>query len=258
MTWTNLPESIIANIAIFLVDYRLVACWAYRAEKDSYIEMPSPRCYNGGWKTIVALPSKVMITCPHYLNVFSFPFVDGPCCSLFMNSLMSPHSVLDILRTIAQLCTEVDHNQILIKGPHAVYNRMVALYLSGDHLFLGFPKKIDWVLPCEPHRGWCLAKHIVGPTQSQTKIANQHVANRVVRWLRASLVSRFHYMRTNNDNNPDGALLFRLFPSGSRLSMTSLRFQHGSAVARSLAGHGREDDIKNLHVSEIAEVLWRG
>ena len=184
MTWTNLPESIIANIAIFLVDYRLVACWTYRAEKDSYIEMPSPRCYNGGWKTIVALPSKVMINCPHYLNVFSFPFVDGPCCSLFMNSLMSPHSVLDILRTIAQLCTEVEHNQILINvRMHAVnsYHRRVALYLSGDHLFLGFPRKIDWMLPCKPNRGCCLANHIVGPTQSQTKFANQHVATKVVR-----------------------------------------------------------------------------
>ena len=100
--------------------------------------------------------------------------------------------------------------------------------------------------------GCCLANHIVGPTQSQTKFANQHVATKVVRWLLAcSTQSRFHYMRTSNDNNPDGALLFRLFPSGSRLSMTSLRFQHGSAVARSLAGHGREVDIKRLPVSRI-------
>ena len=250
MTWTDLPESIIANIAIFLVEYRLVACWTYRAEKDSYIEMPSPRCYNGGWKTIVALPSKVMIICPHYLDVFSFPFVDAPCCSLFMTSLMSPHSVLDILRTIAQLCTEVEHNQILINvRMHPVNNRMVALYLSGDHLFLGFTKKNDITTRI---LGCCLANHIVGPTQSQTKFANQHVATKVVRWLLAcSTQSRFHYMRTSNDNNPDGALLFRLFPSGSRLSMTSLRFQHGSAVARSLAGHGREVDIKRLPVSRI-------
>ena len=100
--------------------------------------------------------------------------------------------------------------------------------------------------------GCCLANHIVGPTQSQTKFANQHVATKVVRWLLAcSTQSRFHYMRTSNDHNPDGALLFRLFPSGSRLSMTSLRFQHGSAVARSLAGHGREVDIKRLPVSRI-------
>ena len=100
--------------------------------------------------------------------------------------------------------------------------------------------------------GCCLANHIVGPTQPQTGLANQHVATKVVRWLLAcSTQSRSHHMRTTNDNNPDGALLFRLFPSGSRLSMTSVRFQHGIAVARFQAGHGSEVDIKNLHVSEI-------
>ena len=207
MTWTNLPESIIANIAIFLVEYRLVACWAYRAEKDSYIEMPSPRCYNGGWKTIVALPSKVMIICPHYLDVFSFPFVDAPCCSLFMTSLMSPHSVLDILRTISQLCTEAEDNQILFNVRLRRGNyRMVVLYLSGDHLYLGFTKRKEItsrILGC------CLANHIVGPTQPQTRLANQHVATKVVRWLLAcSTQSSSQHMRTTNDNNPDGALRF--------------------------------------------------
>ena len=100
--------------------------------------------------------------------------------------------------------------------------------------------------------GCCLANHIVGPTQPQTGLANQHVATNVVRWLlTCSTQPRYHYMRTNNDNNPDGAFFFRFFPSGSRFSMTSKRFQHGSAVARVQAGHGREVDIKSLPVTKI-------
>ena len=188
-----------------------------------------------------------MIKCSHYLDVFSFPFVVGPFAMLSMRSLLSPHSVLDILRTISQLCTEVEDNQIIFNvGRFRGNYRMIVLCLLDDHLFLKVGM-LDGRI-----KGCCLANHIVGPTQSQTKFANQHVATKVVRWLLAcSTQSRFHYMRTSNDNNPDGALLFRLFPSGSRLSMTSLRFQHGSAVARSLAGHGREVDIKRLPVSRI-------
>ena len=257
MTWPNSPESISANIAIFLLEYKLVACWAYRAEKDTYIDMPNPRRYNGGWKTIIALPSKVMIKSSHYLDVFSIPFVVAPYCTLFMRSLLSPHSVLDILRAISQLCTEAEDNQILFNVRLRRGNyRMVVLYLSGDHLFLGFTKRKEItsrILGC------CLANHIVGPTQPQTRLANQHVATKVVRWLVAcSTLSSSQYMRTINDNNPDGALLFRLFPSGSRLSMTSIRFRHGTAVARFQAGHGREADIKSLPVSKIPGVLWRG
>ena len=257
MTWPNSPESISANIAIFLLEYKLVACWAYRAEKDTYIDMPNPRLYNGGWKTIIALPSKVMIKSSHYLDVFSIPFVVAPYCTLFMRSLLSPHSVLDILRTISQLCTEAEDNQILFNVRLRRGNyRMVVLYLSGDHLYLGFTKRKEItsrILGC------CLANHIVGPTQPQTRLANQHVATKVVRWLVAcSTLSSSQYMRTINDNNPDGALLFRLFPSGSRLSMTSIRFRHGTAVARFQAGHGREVDVKSLPVSKIPGVLWRG
>ena len=257
MTWPNSPESISAIIAIFLLAYKLVACWAYRAEKDSYIDIPNPRRYNGGWKTIVALPSKVMIKSSHYLDVFSIPFVVAPYCTLFMRSLLSPHSVLDILRAISQLCTEAEDNQILFNVRLRRGNyRMVVLYLSGDHLYLGFTRreeKASRILGC------CLANHIIGPAQPQTRLANQHVATKVVRWLLAcSTLSSSQYMRTINDNNPDGALLFRLFPSGSRLSMTSIRFRHGTAVARFQAGHGREADIKSLHVSKIPGVLWRG
>ena len=253
MTWPNFPESIIAKIATFLVEYKLVACWAYRAEKDSYIDMPNPRHYNGGWKTIIALPSKVMIKSSHYLDVFSFPFVVASYYTLFMRSLLSPHSVLDILRAISQLCTEAEDNQILVnvrlrRGDH----RMAVLYLSGDHLFLGFTKRREItsrILGC------CLANHIVGPTQPQTSLANAQVATNVVRWLlTCSTQPRYHYMRTNNDNNPDGAFFFRFFPSGSRFSMTSKRFQHGSAVARVQAGHGREVDIKSLPATKIPGV----
>ena len=180
MTWPNYPERISANIAIFLLEYKLVVCWAYRAEKDSYIDMPSPLRYNGGWNTIVALPSKVMIKCSHYLDVFSFPFVFiRPLSMRSMRSLLSPHSVLDILRAISQLCTEAEDNQILFNVRLRRGNyRMVVLYLSGDHLYLGFTKRKEItsrILGC------CLANHIVGPTQSQTKFANQHVATKVVR-----------------------------------------------------------------------------
>ena len=244
----------ISHLAIFLLEYKLVACWAYRSEKDSYIDMPNPRRYNGGWKTIVALPSKVMIKCSQYLDVFSFPFVVAPSCTLFRHSLLSPHSVLDILRTISQLCTEVEDNQIIFNvGRFRGNYRMIVLCLLDDHLFLKVGM-LDGRI-----KGCCLANHIVGPTQPQTGLANQHVATTVVRWLLAcSTQTSSQYIRTTNDNNPDGALLFRLFPSGSRLSMTSIRFQHGTAVARFQAGHGREVDIKSLPVSKIPGVLWRG
>ena len=248
MTWTNLPESIIANIAIFLVEYRLVACWAYRAEKDSYIEMPSPRCYNGGWKTIVALPSKVMIICPHYLDVFSFPFVIAPFAMLSMRSLPSPHSVLVILRAISQLCTEAEDNQILF-NPGIGNFRMAVLYLFRSHLWLQWE---DLANLRTFTGGSCkLANHIVGITQQQASLANESVATYVVRCLLACTDTSGGYIRTTNDINPDGVLLFRLFPSGTRLSMTSIRFQHGSAVARVQAGHGREVDIKSLPVTRI-------
>ena len=250
MTLPNFPESIIANIATFLVEYKLVACWAYRAEKDSYIDMPNPLRYNGGWTTIVARPSRVMIKCSHYLDVFSFPFVVAPYCTLSMRSLLSPHSVLDILRTISQLCTEVEDHQIIFNvGRFRGNYRMIVLCLLDDHLFLKVGM-LDGRI-----KGCCLANHIVGPTQPQTSLANAQVATNLVRWLlTCSTQPRYHYMRTNNDNNPDGAFFFRFFPSGSRFSMTSKRFQHGSAVARVQAGHGREVDIKSLPATKIPGV----
>ena len=238
------PDSIIANIAIFLLEYKLVACWAYRAEKDSYIDMPSPRRYNGGWNTIVALPSKVMIKCSHYLDLFSFPFVVAPYCTLSMRSLLSPHSVLDILRAIAQLCTEVEDKQILFNPGIGNYRKAV-LYLLGSHLCLQWEERTGRI------RGCNLANHIVGLTQPQVRLANEHVAIYVVRCLLAFETASAGYIRTTNDNNPDGVLLFRLFPSGISLSMTSLCFQHGCAVARVQAGHGGEVDIKRLPVSRI-------
>ena len=210
MTWTNLPESIIVNIAIFLVEYKLVVCWAYRAEKASYIDMPNPLRYNGGWNTIVALPSKVMIKCSHYLDVFSFPFVVAPYCTLFMRSLLSPHSVLDILRAISQLCTEAEYNQILFNPGIGNY-RMAVLYLLRSHLCFQWEERTGRI------RGCNLANHIVGLTQQQASLANEPVATYVARCLLACTDTSVGYIRTTNDNNPDGALLFRLFPSGTRL-----------------------------------------
>ena len=243
MTWTNLPESIIANIAIFLVEYKLVACWAYRAEKDSYIEMPSPRCYNGGWKTIVALPSRIMIKCSHYLDVSTFPFVDiHPITKHIMRSLLSPQSVLDILRAISQLCHGAGGNKIEFNPGIGSYCGAV-LYLLRSQLWLQWDGRTGGV--CK------LANHIDGLTQKQASLANQPVARYVVRCLLAFSDTSVGYIRTSNDNNPDGALFFRLFPSGSSLSMTSLCFQHGSAVARVQAGHGSEADIKSLPVTRI-------
>ena len=244
MTLPNFPESIIANIATFLVEYKLVACWAYRTEKDSYIDMPNPLRYHGGWTTIVARPSRVMIKCSHYLDVFSFPFVVGPFATLSMRSLLSPHSVLDILRAISQLCTEVEDKQILFNPGIGNY-RQAVLYLLGSHLCLQWEERTGRI------RGCNLATHIVGLTQPQVRLANEHVAIYVVRCLLASESASAGYIRTTNDNNPDGVLLFRLFPSGSSLSMTSLCFQHGSAVARVQAGHGSEADIKSLPVTRI-------
>ena len=132
MTWPHFLESIIANFAMFLVEYKLVACWAYRAEKDSYIDMPNPLRYNGGWTTIVALPSKVMIKCSHYLDVFSFPFVLVP------RSLQSSCCVvLFILRTLAHLCAESEDAHILF-NPGICGYLVVRIYLRGPHLcFLG-------------------------------------------------------------------------------------------------------------------------
>ena len=249
MTWPNFPENIIANIAIFLVEYKLVVCWAYRAEKDSYIDMPNPLRYNGGWNTIVALPSKVMIKCSHYLDVSSFPFVViRPFSMRSMRSLLSPHSVLDILRAISQLCTEAEYNQIIF-NPGIGNFRMAVLYLFRSQLWLQWE---DLANLRTFTGGSCkLANHIVGITQQQASLANEPVATYVVRCLLACTDTSGGYIRTTNDNNPDGALLFRLFPSGTRLSMTSVCFQHGSAAARVQAGHGREVDIKSLPVTRI-------
>ena len=243
MSWPNFPESIIANIAIFLVEYKLVACWAYRTERRSYIDMPNPLLYNGGWTTIVARSSRVMIKCSHYLDIFSYPFVVGPFARLSMRPLLPPHLVLDILGAISQLCTEVVDNQILFNPGIGNY-RMAVLYLSGSHLCL------EWE-DGDRIRGCNLANNILGLTQPQVRLANEDVAIYVVRCLLAFETASSGYIRTTNDNNPDGVLLFRLFPSGISLSMTSLCFQHGSAVARVQAGHGGEVDIKRLPVSRI-------
>ena len=40
MTWPHFPESITPNFALFLVEFKLLACWACRAEKGAYIDMP--------------------------------------------------------------------------------------------------------------------------------------------------------------------------------------------------------------------------
>ena len=236
MTWPNFPESIIAKIAIFLVEYKLVVCWAYRAAESSYIDMPNPRRYYGGWHTIVALPSRIMIKCSHYLDVSTFPFVDiHPITKHIMRSLLSPQSVLDILRAISQLCHGAGGNQIEFNPGIGSYCGAV-LYLLRSQLWLLWDGRTGGV--CK------LANHIDGLTQKQASLANQPVAKYVVRCLLASSHTSFGYIRIRKDNNPDGALSFRLFPSGIRLSMTSVCFQHGSAVARVQAG--RECDIKRL------------
>ena len=203
--------------------------------------MPNPLLYNGGWTTIVARSSRVMIRCSHYLDIFSYPFVVGPFARLSMRPLLPPHLVLDILGAISQLCTEVVDNQILFNPGIGNY-RMAVLYLLRSQLWL------QW----EGRTGGCckLANHIVGITQQQASLANESVATYVVRCLLACTDTSGDYIRTTNDNNPDGALLFRLFPSGTRLSMTSVCFQHGSAAARVQAGHGREVDIKSLPVTQ--------
>ena len=239
MTWTNLPESIIANIAIFLVEYRLVACWAYRAEKDSYIEMPSPRCYNGGWKTIVALPSKVMIICPHYLDVFSFPFALAP------RSLQSSSCVvLDILRAVSQLCAVTEDAHILFNPGIGGY-LMADLYLRGPHLCFSWQDGTGRATSCT------LAYNILIQTQEPARLASKRVATNVACCLLALSEPGAGYVTTTNVNHTDGALLFRLFPSGAHLAMASVLFQHGSATARVQAGHGREVDIKILRATEI-------
>ena len=213
----------------------LVVCWAYRAEKN---------IYNGGWNTIGAFPSKVMIKCSQYLDVSSFPFVvNRPFCMRPMRSLLPPQAVLDVLRAISQLCTEAEDNQILFNPGIGNY-RMAVLYLLGSHLCLQWEDG-------DRIRGCNLANNILGLTQPQVRLANEDVAIYVVRCLLAFETASSGYIRTTNDNNPDGVLLFRLFPSGISLSMTSLCFQHGSAVARVQAGHGGEVDIKRLPVSRI-------
>ena len=168
----------------------------------------------------------------------SFPFVViRPFSMRSMPSLLSPHSVLDILRAISQLCTEAEDNQILFNPGIGNY-RMAVLYLLRSQLWLQWEGRTG---------GTCkLANHIDGITQKQASLANQPIATYVVRNLLAFSDTSVGYIRTSNDNNPDGALVFRLFPSGTRLSMTSVCFQHGSAVARVQAGHGREGDIKRL------------
>ena len=125
---------------------------------------------------------------------------------------------------------------------------MAVLYLSGSDLCLQSEGRTH---SCIDVRDCTLANHIVGLTQQQARLANEHVATYVVRCLLAFSDTSAGYIRTTNDNNPDGALLFRLFPSGTRLSMTSVCFQHGSAAARVQAGHGREVDIKSLPVTRI-------
>ena len=243
MSLQNFPECIIANIAIFLVEFKRIACWAYRTERRSYIDMPSPLLYTGGWTTIVASSSRVMIKCSHYLDIFSYPFVVEPFAGLSMRCLLPPRLVLDILGAISQLCTEVVDNQILFNPGIGKY-RMAVLYLSGSHLCL------EWE-DGDRLRGCNLANNIVGLTQPQVRLANEEVAIYVVRRLLVFETASSGYIRTTNDNNPDGVLLFRLFPSGISLSMTSLCFQHGCAVARVQAGHGGWVDIKSLPVSRI-------
>ena len=161
-----------------------------------------------------------------------------------MRSLLSPQSVLDILRAISQLCTEAEDNEILF-NPGIGNCRMAVLYLLRSHLWLQWEGRTGEI------RGCNLANHIVGITQQQASLANEPVATYVVRCLLACTDTSGDYIRTTNDNNPDGALLFRLFPSGTRLSMTSVCFQHGSAAARVQSGHGREVDIKSLPVTRI-------
>ena len=154
----------------------------------------------------------------------TFPFVDiHPITKHIMRSLLSPQSVLDILRAISQLCHGAGGNQIEFNPGIGSYCGAV-LYLLRSQLWLLWDGRTGGV--CK------LANHIDGLTQKQASLANQPVAKYVVRCLLASSHTSF------------GALSFRLFPSGIRLSMISVCFQHASVVARVQAG--RECDVKRL------------
>ena len=96
-----------------------------------------------------------------------------------------------------------------------------------------------------------LAYNILIQTQEPVRFASKRVATNVACCLLALSDLSAGYVRTTNDNNPDGVLLFRFFPSGTHLAMASVLFLHGSAMARVLAGHGREVDIKSLRATEI-------
>ena len=230
---------------MFLVEFKLVACWAYRAEKDSYIDMPNPLRYNGGWHTIVALPSKVMIKCSHYLDVFSFPFA-LPSRSLQSSSCV----VLDILRALSQLCAETEDTQILFNPGIGGY-LMADLYLRGPHLCFSWEESTGRTRTC------VLAHNILIQTQESARLASQRVATNVACLLLALSEPGAGYVCATIDNNPDGALLFGLFPSGTHLAMASVLFRHGSAMARVQAGHGREVDIKSLRATEIpVHIPW--
>ena len=122
---------------------------------------------------------------------------------------------------------------------------MAVLYLLGPHLCFSWEERTG------RSRDYVLAHNILIQTQEPARLANKRVATNVACCLLALSEAGAGYVSTTNDNNPDGALLFRLFPSGTHLAMASVRFQHGSAVARVQAGHGREVDIKSLRVTEI-------
>ena len=40
MSWPHFLESIIADLALSLFEFKLLACWTCRAERGAYIDMP--------------------------------------------------------------------------------------------------------------------------------------------------------------------------------------------------------------------------